>query len=327
MEQYGRPTRKRSNAPVVAFLHPASSKPETQSPRASSVQSASSVPRQRPRAVNNDVQVPERSAAGFAAKTQGDDHRESIPVVHKVRPSTASAVKASSLTYSKADNNDHNEADAASPSSPQQRTPRMIRPRTATATKSTLSHNRPPPQASLLPGTTNEERPDARNERPETVVAVETLADRAYMTHLREDIKCVQRLLGQMDDAPSDPKMSLTTKGDGQLASPQAMKAHLKRMLSESLVLLMDRTLGNDNKEMANQDERGAGCGADGGTVYLSSFLGLARRAEKLQKKLVSAGVEKAFMEDELKLKESQLDTANEQLILFKDTLAKARPP
>ncbi|KAF0720260.1 Aste57867_447 [Aphanomyces stellatus] len=332
MEQYGRPAAKKRTPhvpPPVAFLHPASSKPSTKDVpevQRGMMPSLRSKPKRNQESESHD-QRPEMSARRLGSDGQSLTPRHDSPVaVHKVRPSTASAVKSSSLQFSNAAPQTDSDAPATSV------VPALkLRPRTASYIKSmSLGNNDDtptPPTASLT-----ERR----------LLADDATPDSAYIALLKEDIKRVHQLLStdesrtqssrllQQRDTLAVPdrichelaKHNYSTS-DGQVV---LAKKALERLLSDSLIALMDKTLVDEAKMggSINQDETsGGGAGMDAGSVYFNSFMTLSRRAEMLKKRVVADSAEKDYLRDQLHVMETRLGEANDELVVFKDTFQK----
>ncbi|ETV92632.1 hypothetical protein, variant 1 [Aphanomyces invadans] len=406
MEQYGRPARKPSAVPPphVAFLYPASCKPSKHNAPSTAPSRHVGFHPTKPNDSNDLLRRPSTPTAATgmdskqyglpacngdcpashgdrstdtppkASSPQGDmaTSRDALPnnmvaVVHKVRPSTASAVKSTRLTYMVAAKSkshhrtDDHEVVLADPDTSIHREavpPVKLRPRTAAPTK-------PPPLTAHSSCNNNDaNQPHAspcttlRTERPETSSSDMDLSsgrpdDLRYIDRLKDDIKTIHTLLAQSEASstasapsnaplPSTPSVAARRHESAPLppdvratfarcnhlntSDRQALdhaKRMLEQMLSDSLMTLIANTLPDDSVLECRPVE--AFGGDDAGTVYLSNFLCLSRRAERLKHKCVAEKAEKACVQAQLDDVHRQLADAHDDIVLFKDELDKIR--
>ncbi|ETV81565.1 hypothetical protein, variant [Aphanomyces astaci] len=379
MEQYGRPRRKpsqQSNAPPqVAFLYPASSKasqPNQPQGLFPTKPKHNITSRTNHTAVSSDVKracspnvatTTTPSPPGLFVTPRDTFPKNMVAVVHKVRPSTASAVKSTSLTFHSAPLKPNITAefppdnDIAPPlRGDDVAVPTLkLRPSTASATKRTsLTNNNPRNHDTSSPqsptSTPRTERPE--NTELDLTSRVSDDGGVGYIRRLKQDIQTIHFLLACTDSA-SPPSSFLSTTPNHLLTRRDSVplpahvraafalatqlqandqldhvKATLEHLLSDSLTQLISKTLvGSHGATTGNSIDDISGGGNDAGTVYLHHFLSLSRRAEMIQKKCITEAAEKECVQTQLMEVRRQLADAHNDIVLFKDTLDKVRGP
>ncbi|KDO30006.1 hypothetical protein SPRG_05195 [Saprolegnia parasitica CBS 223.65] len=140
----------------------------------------------------------------------------------------------------------------------------------------------------------------------------------AYLQQLQADIRCVYQLLGD-PDALSNGHAHLLLKRRDHLAVPDDVAAKLARChgLDESTKHALEQMLSDGLLRTHHHPSTSTPA-----SIYFESFLAFARRVQALKTKGLADDAEKLVLQTALGAKDAAITTLEQDILLFKDTLA-----